>query len=135
MTKKNILNSLPLKDMLQRVREELVESEKERIKKGQDPLFRTHELTLEINFVLTKSSDTKDGLKLEVPMFGGLNFESSGTNQSQEVHKIILKFKPNTLKKNKITLGSSGGGLNFPNIPIDGIDDIDDNLGLNPAII
>lgn len=88
-----IQGSLSLKELLHAVRRELAESEREREKSGETALFRTEELVLEVNFVLTQTNDAKGGVEIKVLTFGGVNFGAGESYQHQQIHKVTLKLK------------------------------------------
>ena len=101
-------NSLSIKDLIFRVQQELIESQTERTKSGREPLFEVETLTIEINFVVTTTTDAKGGIDLKlVTVEGGKQYEN------QQVQKITLQltaipsregFRP---KSNHTTVGHS----------------------------
>jgi hypothetical protein len=86
-------DSLSLKQLIRRVTQELVESQREREESGGPALFEVEKLTLEVNFVVTKSKSAKGGFDFRVLTFGGINAGASGEHQEQEIHKIVLSLK------------------------------------------
>lgn len=79
---------LKIRDLIQSVRNELIESEKERKIKGLPPLFYVDALRIEANFMAEKSN--KDGGKVD---FKIVSIGSDKGNSSASIHKIILDLK------------------------------------------
>jgi len=82
------LENLGIKKLLQAVRQELIESQEEREKKGLTPLFVVDNLKIEVNFVVEHAKGVTGGFDLKVVEVGG-NLSYS----SQQVHKITLELK------------------------------------------
>jgi hypothetical protein len=53
---------LPIKDLIRRVQQELISSQATRESSGQQPLFQIDKLRIEINFVVTKTTNAKGEL-------------------------------------------------------------------------
>jgi hypothetical protein len=86
-------NSLSLKELIRRVQAELVESQHERESRGEAALFEVESLTLEVNFVVTKSKGASGGFDFRVLTFGGIKAGGDIERQEQQTHKIILSLK------------------------------------------
>lgn len=86
-------NSLSLKDLIRRVQVELTESQLEREQRGEPALFEVESLTLEVNFVVTKSRGGSGGFEFKVLTFGGIKADGDVEHQEQQVHKIVLSLK------------------------------------------
>lgn len=80
--------SLPIGDLIRRIQNDLIESQRQRESEGQPPLFEVDSLTLEVHFVVTRSTKTTGGFDLKVITFGG-----ETTYTSEQVHKISLSLK------------------------------------------
>jgi hypothetical protein len=80
--------SVSVKDLIHRVSQDLIESQTEREKSGRKPLFEVETLTIEINFVVTTTTDAKGEIDLQlVTVEGGKQYEN------QQVQKITLQLK------------------------------------------
>ena len=80
--------SVSVKDLIHRVSQDLIESQTEREKSGRKPLFEVETLTIEINFVVTTTTDAKGEIDLHlVTVDGGQQYEN------QQVQKITLQLK------------------------------------------
>ncbi|MEK6283163.1 MAG: trypco2 family protein [Acidobacteriota bacterium] len=88
-------SSLSLKEMIRRVQTELMESQLEREASGLPALFAVDGLTLEVNFVVTKSKGASGGFDFKVLTFGGIKAGGDLEHQEQQTHKIILSLKGN----------------------------------------
>ena len=86
-------NSLSLKNLIRRVQVELMESQLEREQRGEAALFKVESLTLEVNFVVTKSMGGSGGFEFKVLTFGGIKAGGDVEHQEQQTHKIILSLK------------------------------------------
>lgn len=89
------MESLNLKELIHQVRQELIESENERVQKGLTPLFKVDNLKIEVNFVVEKTK--KSGGKL------GIKIVEAGhqvSYSSQQIHKISLEL--NTIDDEEI---------------------------------
>lgn len=84
-------DSLSIKRLLQKVRQELIESQKETEKSGQKALFVVDRLDLEINFVVTKTTEAQGGFAIQVLTLGGRR-----AHEHQETHRITLSLRANT---------------------------------------
>lgn len=84
------IRSLFIKELIRRVHQELVESQQEREASGQPPIFQVQQMTVEVNFVITESSEAKGGLEFKVITVGGVDLGGSKGYQQQQVHKITL---------------------------------------------
>jgi hypothetical protein len=86
-------SSLSLKELIRRVQIELMESQGEREARGDAPLFEVESLTLEVNFVVTRSKGGSGGFEFKVLTFGGINVGGDVERQEQQTHKITLSLK------------------------------------------
>lgn len=98
-------SSLSLKEMIRRVQSELTQSHFERKASGIPALFEVERLTLEVNFVVTKSKGASGGFDLKVLTFGGIKADADFDHQEQQTHKIVLSLK--------VTSGHDGFALKF----------------------
>jgi hypothetical protein len=82
------MESLNLKELIHAVRQELIDSENERIDKGLSPLFKVENLKIEVNFVVeqTKKTGGKIGIKI-------VDVGHDVTYSNQQIHKILLELK------------------------------------------
>ena len=79
--------SLSIKDLISRVQQELIDSQMERKKAGRESLFEVKNLTIEINFVVTTTTNKQGELDLKLVTVGaGKQYEN------QQVQKIILEL-------------------------------------------
>lgn len=81
-------NNLHIAELLKKVQEELILSEKRRLNNETPPLFRVNDLTIEVNFLVEESSHMDGEFNLKV-ITSGMKIES----KSQSVHKITLNLK------------------------------------------
>lgn len=84
----NLPDTLFIKELIRRVQTELLESKKQRDAAGQEALFAVDSMTIEVNFVVTRSGAGKGGLDFKIITAGG---EKSYENQ--QVQKITLNLK------------------------------------------
>jgi len=82
------MNNLNLTELLHSVRDELIESQELRMKKGLPPLFIVDKLQIEVNFVVEQIKGVKGGVNLKVIEMGG-----NKTYTEQQVHKVTLDLK------------------------------------------
>jgi hypothetical protein len=82
------VHSLFIKDFIRRVHKELLESEEERKKDGMESLFVVDDLTIEVNFIASKTKGVEGGLDFKIVTAGGAR-----QYQDQQVHKITLHLK------------------------------------------
>ena len=82
------MESLNIKELIHAVRQELIESEEERVKKGIPPLFAVDNLKIEVNFVVEEKTETGGGLNLKIVDIG-----RDVTYSKQQIHKITLELK------------------------------------------
>jgi hypothetical protein len=78
-------DSLFIKDLIRQVQKELVESQREREAAAEDPIFRVDGLTIEANFVVSRTGGAKGGLDFKIITLGG-----SRDIERQQVHKLTL---------------------------------------------
>jgi hypothetical protein len=84
--------SLFIKDLIRRVHQELLESQKEREECGEVAIFEVEKMTIEVNFVVTDSKEAKGGLDFKIITIGGLDLGGKAEYQQQQVHKIVLSL-------------------------------------------
>ena len=78
---------LPIRDLIQAVTDELLQSQAERLAKRNAAVFEVNDLTLEISFVATSSKRGGGGFDLKVVKAdAGLKYDE------QSIHKITLKL-------------------------------------------
>lgn len=82
------MEGLNIKELIHAVRQELMDSEQERIRKGIPPLFVVDNLKIEVNFVVEKKTTTGGGLNLKIVDVG-----RDVSYNSQQIHKITLELK------------------------------------------
>ena len=82
------MENLNLKELIHTVRQELIDSEKERKRKRLDPLFKVDSLKIEVNFVIEETLKTGGKLGIKIVDVG-----RDHTYSSQQVHKISLELK------------------------------------------
>jgi len=84
--------SIFVKDLIRRVHQELLESQQEREKSGEHPIFEVESLTIEVNFVIVQSKEAKGevGFKLITVAEGDLGGTKS--YQQQQIQKITLSL-------------------------------------------
>lgn len=82
------VSQLQIKDVIHKVQQELIDSQKERRDLGMSPLFEVDSLEIEIHFVVQQQTDAKAGVSLAVVDVG------ADHNYSQEqIQKITLRLK------------------------------------------
>jgi hypothetical protein len=86
-------SSLSLKELLRYVKQELVESQREREASGEAALFEVEGLILEVNFIVIKSKAARGGIDFKVLTLGGINVGGGKDYQEHQVHKITLTLK------------------------------------------
>ena len=82
------METLNLKELIHTVRQELIDSENERIEKGLSPLFKVDSLKIEVNFVVEKVNKTGGKIDIKIVDVG-----HDITYSSQQIHKILLELK------------------------------------------
>lgn len=82
------MQELKIKDLIHAVRQELIESENERVKKGITPLFYVENLKIEVNFVVAENVSGGGKIKMMLVEVGG-----DAAYKSEQVHKITLELK------------------------------------------
>lgn len=82
------VNQLQIKDVIRKVQQELIDSQKERREQGMSPLFEVDSLEIEIHFVVQQQSEAKTGVSLAVVEVGA----DHNYNQEQ-IQKITLRLK------------------------------------------
>lgn len=60
-----------VKELIQRVSEELLEAQQERLASGRRAVFEVSELDIEISFVVSRSKQGRGGINLQVVTVGG----------------------------------------------------------------
>ena len=86
-----ISDSLGVKDLVQRVKSELVQLEEERLKSNQPALFELSEFKLEIKFVVSEKTTTSGKVEYEVVTVGG-----DQTFSAEKVQTITINMKAST---------------------------------------
>lgn len=76
-----------LKELIEKVQEDLLASFEAREARGDPAIFEVADLTLEVNFVVERSGDLKGGVDFKVLTVGG-----SRQVSRQQVHKVTLKL-------------------------------------------
>lgn len=84
--------SLFIKDLIRRVQQELLESQKERIANGEPAIFQVEKMTIEVNFVVSQSSEAKGGFDFKLITIGGIKIGGSKEYQQEQIHKITLSL-------------------------------------------
>src|SRR3954471_12372185 len=64
-------NDVAVKELIQRISEDLLESEQERTTGGRRAVFEVAELTIELSFVVSRSREGHGGIDLKVVNVGG----------------------------------------------------------------
>jgi hypothetical protein len=64
-------DEISVKELIQKISEDLLESEEERTARGQRPVFEVSELTVELAFVASRSRQGRGGVDLHVVSVGG----------------------------------------------------------------
>jgi hypothetical protein len=82
--------SLFIRDLIRHVHQELLESRAEREASGQPAIFEVTNLVIEVNFVITESTEGKGGLNFKVITVGGVDVGGSKTYEQNQVQKITL---------------------------------------------
>jgi Trypsin-co-occurring domain 2 len=85
-------NSLFVKDLIRRVHQELLESQRERQECQDAPIFEVEKLTIEVNFVVMHSTTGHAGLDFKIITIGGAGVGANVEYQQQQVHKITLSL-------------------------------------------
>ena len=85
--------SLGIAKVIRAVHDELIESELMRKKTGVEGLFRTKQLELELNFVVSSSTEGRGGIELQVVGLGGFNLGGGGEIKQEQIQKIKLVFE------------------------------------------
>ncbi len=79
---------ISISELIRMIQNELIDSQKERLKENQPVLFQTSELEIELNTVVTQSAE--ETCTLGIPIFNG---EFNMGDNSQVSQKITLKLK------------------------------------------
>ncbi len=74
-------------DLLNHIRNELIQADASRRGMGYDPLFRVSELEIELKVVLVDSSKANAGIDLKIVSFGG-----EEKYETQSIHTIRIKL-------------------------------------------
>jgi hypothetical protein len=85
--------SLGIAKVIRAVQDELIESEQMRKKRGVEGLFRTKQLELELNFVVSSSAEAQGGIELQVVGLFGFNLGGGGEIKQEQIQKIKLVFE------------------------------------------
>jgi Trypsin-co-occurring domain 2 len=64
-------DDVSVKELIQRISEDLLESEQERTASGRRAVFEVAELTIELSFVVSRSRQGQGGIDLKVVSVGG----------------------------------------------------------------
>jgi Trypsin-co-occurring domain 2 len=64
-------DEVSVKELIQKISEDLLESEQERTERGQRPVFEVSELVIELAFVVSRTRQGQGGLDLRVVTVGG----------------------------------------------------------------
>ena len=99
--------SLSIKELVRRVQTELIASEAERQASKQEPLFEVEKLTIEINFVVTRTTNAKGGFDFKLVTIGG-----DKTYEDQQGQKITRELK--AIPEEKLHEGSKSGRYPVP---------------------
>lgn len=86
-------NSLSIRELIRQVQLELTESQRERQARGEAALFKVEKMDLEVNFVVSRSTEGTGGFSFQVLTLGGVNVGGGKTYQQQQVHRITLSLK------------------------------------------
>ena len=81
-------NQLQIKDVIRKVQQELIESQKEREESGILPLFEVDSLELEIHFIVRQQSEGRAGLSFAV-----VDAEAEHNYSREQVQKMTLRLK------------------------------------------
>lgn len=81
-------NSTPLSDIVEALRNDLVQSAEHR-PAGWEPLFEVTEATVEVQVVFERNKEVKGGLKAYV-----VDISAGGAEKSTSGHKVTLKLVP-----------------------------------------
>ena len=79
---------LTLKTLIRAVNQELWEARAERLSDGRKAIFQVEELTLEVSFVVTESSEGGGGIDFKI-----VKADGKVKYDDQSVQKIVLKLK------------------------------------------
>jgi len=80
--------NLNIKDILMAVRDQLEESQKERVKRGKEPFFRTDSLELELQFVAVEEEVGSGKFDLKIIGVGG-----KASYRSEQIQTVRLRLE------------------------------------------
>ena len=80
-------DEISVKELLRKISEDLLESEEERLSKGQRSVFEVSELTIELAFVVSRSREGRGGVDLRVVNIGG-----DASRKSEQTQRMTLKL-------------------------------------------
>ena len=86
----NVADKLFIAELIRKVHDELILSQKIRVHEKKAPIFTVKDLTIEVNFVATEVSNKKGGLDFKI-ITAGANKEYS----TQQIHRIVLNLELN----------------------------------------
>jgi hypothetical protein len=89
-------DDVSVKELIQRISEDLLESEQERTAGGRRAVFEVAELTVELSFVVSRSRQGKGGIDLKVVSVGG-----QAERADERTQRMTLRL---------IAAGRGGGG-------------------------
>lgn len=104
--------SLGIAELVHRVQQELIESQKLRESRNIPPLFKTKELELELNFVVRKSGNATIGFDLVV-----VSADGAGTYTTENVQRIRLLFEAGEWEPQNEATETSTTADSITNIP------------------
>jgi hypothetical protein len=87
-----VTSSLFIKELIRRVHQELLASRQERLDSGDPPIFAVEQMTIEVNFVATRSTEGGGGLDFKIVTIGGANVGGKRQYHNEQVHKITLSL-------------------------------------------
>lgn len=82
------IKQLQIKDVIRKVQEELMESQRERENQGIPPLFEVDALEIELHFTIQQQTGVNAGFSLAV-----VDLDAEHTYSSEQVQKITLRLK------------------------------------------
>ena len=81
-------DGIRIKDVIRKVQQELMESQKEREELEEPPLFEVEGMELEIHFVARKTTDAKAGLSLPVVDVG-----ANRNYSNEQIQKLKIRLR------------------------------------------
>ncbi len=82
------LENLSIKEIVRKVKSELVQAEHEMVENDEQPLFRVKKLSVELNFIVDESKETGGGLDLKI-----VAADARKNYHEGEVQKITLEWE------------------------------------------